>query len=206
MHVTESFGDYSGNKFRYLKVRGSTGSGAVLMHGYSFSADTWVEAGTVAAIAGIGYSVASIDLPGYPNSRSRFHLKFSDYIDFVGAATEVAMSEAGRPALLGASASGHLAMAYAAARPDSIGALIVVGPVGIDDVELERIGVPTLAVWGSEDEVSDPDKGRTAITGRVRSADEVVIEGAGHACYLDKPEAFNNAVVGFLLGLGAARP
>lgn len=67
---------------------------------------------------------------------------------------------------------------------------------------LPEIRVPSLVVVGSEDKpflaASD------YMAARIPGAKKVVIEGAGHASNIDRPEAFNAAVVDFLATLAPA--
>lgn len=61
---------------------------------------------------------------------------------------------------------------------------------------LPDAGVPALVVVGSEDKpflaASD------YMAAKIPGAEKVVIPGAGHAANIDQPEAFNEAVLGFL--------
>jgi pimeloyl-ACP methyl ester carboxylesterase len=64
---------------------------------------------------------------------------------------------------------------------------------------LPGISVPSLVIVGSEDTpylaASD------YMAAKIPGARKVVIEGAGHAANIDRPEAFNAAVMDFLGGL-----
>ncbi|HJS84582.1 MAG TPA: alpha/beta hydrolase, partial [Acetobacteraceae bacterium] len=64
---------------------------------------------------------------------------------------------------------------------------------------LGAIKVPTLVLVGSED--TNFLAATDYMARKIPDATKVVIEGAGHAANLDKPEAFNRAVRGFLSGL-----
>lgn len=67
---------------------------------------------------------------------------------------------------------------------------------------LSTIAVPTLVIVGERDE---PFRAAADyMTTRIPGARQVVIPGAGHAANIDQPEAFNQAVLGFLeeVGLG----
>ena len=68
------------------------------------------------------------------------------------------------------------------------------GPEVIDS--LAAVAVPTLIVVGSEDQ---PFLAPTEyMAARIPGARKVVIQGAGHASNVDRPEAFNQAVLEFL--------
>ncbi len=66
---------------------------------------------------------------------------------------------------------------------------------------LETIAVPTLILVGSED--TNFLAATDYMARKISDARKVVIEGAGHAANLDRPEAFNRAVKDFLTGLAA---
>jgi pimeloyl-ACP methyl ester carboxylesterase len=60
---------------------------------------------------------------------------------------------------------------------------------------LEQIDVPTLLIWGADDERYR--SGIDYIASKVPSASKVVIEGAAHAANLYQPERFNSTVLEF---------
>lgn len=64
---------------------------------------------------------------------------------------------------------------------------------------LPEIDVPTLVVVGSEDEPYLGPSGYMAK--KIPGARYEVIEGAGHAANIDRPEAFNTVLLDFLEGL-----
>lgn len=61
---------------------------------------------------------------------------------------------------------------------------------------LEQIDIPTLLVWGADDERYK--SGIDYMAAKIPGARRVVIEHAGHAVNLYQPEAFNDAVIAFL--------
>jgi 3-oxoadipate enol-lactonase len=70
--------------------------------------------------------------------------------------------------------------------------------------ELERIAVPCHFVVGAEDRLTPPATSR-AMAERVAGAELTVIEHAGHLSNIEQPEAFNRAVLDFLLRHPAQR-
>lgn len=66
----------------------------------------------------------------------------------------------------------------------------------LDDT-LAALQVPTLFVWGANDQVAPPDIARD-LTQRMPDAKLTVIDGAGHIPHLDQPAAVAQAVNGFL--------
>jgi len=68
--------------------------------------------------------------------------------------------------------------------------------------DTERVACPTLAFAGSEDPVTPPDFA-AAIAVAVADGDSAAIEGAAHWCMLERPDAVNEAVFGFLERAGS---
>ena len=65
-------------------------------------------------------------------------------------------------------------------------------------LELEQIRVPTHIVVGDEDTLTPPSLSRS-MASRIPGARLTVINGAGHLSNIEQPEAFNAAVLSFLL-------
>lgn len=64
--------------------------------------------------------------------------------------------------------------------------------------ELKRINAPTLVLVGEEDNLK-PRKYSEIIANEIQGAELIIIPHAAHAVCLEKPAAFNSAVLGFLL-------
>lgn len=184
-----------GLKIRYLQ-KGS-GQSFVLLHGMSFSAETWIEMGLFDELAR-NYSVYSVDMPYGARSRSE---KFdaSDRDEYAEFLKELLKSLGiDKPVLLGASISGEVTLRYLS-KGYAAKAAIVAGPVGIKGL-IPRLGVitvPLLAVWGQKDNISPPENAEI-LTTHVKDVKTHIIKNAGHACYLDRPEEFKTLVRDFL--------
>jgi abhydrolase domain-containing protein 14 len=182
---------------RILYLQKGTGIPVVLLHGYSFYAETWVEVGLFDALAG-DYSVYSFDMPYGAKSRSdKFSAENRDeYADFLNNMLKTL--NINNPILIGASISGEVTLRYLI-RGYSARAAIVVGPVGIKSLgnQLSKIAIPLLAIWGDKDTISSPADSKI-IEAHVKNSGIRVIEGAGHPCYLDEPEEFKTIVRDFL--------
>lgn len=70
------------------------------------------------------------------------------------------------------------------------------------DIFIDTPGVrcPTLVLCGDEDVIT-PDKGSRLVAAGIEGARYVGLAGLGHACYVEGPEVFNDAVQSFLKGL-----
>jgi abhydrolase domain-containing protein 14 len=191
----ERFVSVRGLKIRYLE--NGSGLPVVLLHGFSFSSDTWVEIGLFDELAR-EYKVYSFDMPYGPKSRSD---KFdaADRDEYAAFLMDLLKTlDIHDPLLLGASISGEVVLRYLSAGYGAkLG--IVAGPAGVKNLadRVSKIAVPLLAVWGDRDTISAPDGGKI-IEARVKNSEVHMIEGAGHACYLDKPEEFKMIVRKFL--------
>lgn len=191
--MSEKYIEVGGKRIRYLQE--GSGRPLVLLHGWSFNADTWVEAGIFQRLAA-QFEVYAVDMPYGVKSRSE-HFKASrpEYAKFLRQILD-ALGLADPP-LVGPSASGEVVLWYLAfgfpAR-----AAVVVGPVGLVGELLEKlrnVETPILAVWGERDDISPP---RNAELLRARNVKTYIIRGAGHAAYLDKPEEFLEVSMRFL--------
>jgi 3-oxoadipate enol-lactonase len=63
--------------------------------------------------------------------------------------------------------------------------------------DLPNIRVPTLLVYGEDDTLTPPALGR-GMAAKIAGAEIVVIPDAGHLSNIERPEAFNQAVLAFL--------
>jgi len=184
-----------GLKIRYLEK--GKGAPIVLLHGFSFCAETWVEIGLFGELVQ-DYHVYSFNMPYGIKSRSdKFDAKSRDeYAEFLNDLLKAL--NINEPILLGASISGEVTLRYLS-RGYSAKASIVIGPVNVKSLvpNLNRITVPLLVVWGERDDISSPDNSKI-LESHVRNTKVHILKEAGHACYMDKPEEFKRIVKDFL--------
>jgi abhydrolase domain-containing protein 14 len=184
-----------GLRIRYLQK--GKGIPVVLLHGYSFYAETWIEVGLFEALA-VDHRVYAFDMPYGSQSRSdKFNADNRDeYADFLNTMLKTLSIET--PVLIGASISGEVTLRYLIRGYNALAA-VVAGPVGIRNIggQLGRITVPLLAIWGEKDSVSPPADSKI-LESQVKSSEIRIIDGAGHPCYLDEPEKFTEIVKDFL--------
>lgn len=184
-----------GLRIRYHQK--GTGIPVVLLHGFSSSAETWVEVGLFDELAK-DYNVYSFDMPYGAKSRSdKFSAENRDeYADFFNNMLKTL--NINKPILIGASISGEVTLRYLL-RGYSAQAAIVIGPVGIKSLanQLSRLAVSLLAIWGDKDTISPPADSKI-LEAHVKNAEIRIIEGAGHPCYLDEPAKFTEIVKDFL--------
>ncbi|NXX77176.1 ABHEA protein, partial [Urocolius indicus] len=104
-----------------------------------------------------------------------------------------------RPVLISPSMSGRFALPFVLARGDQLAGFVPIAPVGTKDYTAEQyrqVQTPTLILYGAR----DTSLGLQALQNlqNLPRHHVAVLPGAGHACYLDKPEGFHRALLGFL--------
>jgi pimeloyl-ACP methyl ester carboxylesterase len=190
-----------GLRIRYIKDGG--GKPVVLLHGYSFNADNWFSSGVAQSLAE-SYAVYAVDMPyGAKSKSSKFRSDARGYAKFLRKVLD-ALS-LGEPPIVGPSMSGEVLMWYVALGYRTALAVLV-GPVGLDDRELQaelaRSGARIAAIWGEKDEISPPSVYAPLLKKILPSAQVAVLPGAGHPAYLDRPREFLELLRGFLAEAG----
>ena len=102
--------------------------------------------------------------------------------------------------------SGRVALPFVTAHPEQVAGFVALAPVGLPGYEsaLRKLALPTLSVWGDQDEVV-PVAQAQALHAWVKDSQLVVLKGARHPCYLDRPDEFHAALIEFLKPLAAQR-
>ncbi|XP_030138902.3 protein ABHD14A isoform X2 [Taeniopygia guttata] len=170
----------------------------LFLHGQAFTSKTWEALGTLALLAAEGYRAVAIDLPGYGDSppvekalTAQGRRAFLDHV----------LQELGlqRPVLISPSMSGRFALPFLMAHGDRLAGFVPIAPVGTKDYTAEqyrRVQTPTLILYGDRDTGLAPQALQNLQ--HLPKHRVAVLSGAGHACYLDKPEDFHRALLGFL--------
>ena len=172
------------------------GRSVLMLHGGRFSAETWRERGTIDLLAGLGYRVVCVDLPGFGQSPKAD----IDSDSFLGDLIDVL--ELDRPVVVSPSMSGRVTLPLVTGQPQKVSGWVAVAPVAIGNYQekLGQVTCPVLAIWGENDHVV-PLSEQDLLVESVPNARKVVVQGAGHALYMDDADAFHDALVEFLGGL-----
>ncbi|MCL4453810.1 alpha/beta hydrolase [Ferroplasma sp.] len=179
------------SKIHYIED--GNGTPIIFCHGARFNARTYEETGTIQTAVDAGYHAISVDFPGYGKSENLS----TDLFTFISEFMEAMKLE--QAVVLGASMGGEAAIGFATKYPEKTRALILVGAVGVTDMEagLSMIAdKPTLLIWGKNDAISAPSN--YEIIMRYNTAAEFANIGRQHACYLDDPKGFNDRIKAFL--------
>jgi abhydrolase domain-containing protein 14 len=177
----------------YREAGASSAPCVLLLHGAKYSSKTWEELGTLALLAANGYRAIAVDQPGFGESQraevdaSRFAFELLDALSIPQCA------------LVSPSMSGRFAFPLVVEHADRVSAFVPIAPASVDDFveRLKANATPTLIVWGAKDSVI-PIDGADVLARALSKSGKLVLEGAGHACYLDRPKEFHAALLAFL--------
>ena len=171
----------------------------LLLHGGRFSSKDWQEIGTLDLLAKRGYRAVALDLPGFGNSNT----VVANPDEFLHEA--LPLLDLKKPVVVFPSMSGGFAFPLVAAHPDEVAGLVPVAPVDIEKWapklgKLKEQELPILLLWGANDSVI-PIKQSETLMAALPQTEKVVLSGADHACWRDKPAEFHQALVTFLRSL-----
>lgn len=170
----------------------------VLLHGKAFSSHTWEQLGTLQLLSQRGYRAVAIDLPGFGSS----------------APSKEASTEAGRAELLARvlrdlevknavlvspSLSGHYALPFLMRGHHQLRGFVPIAPTSTESYTQEQfraVKTPTLILYGE----LDHNLARESLRQLRHLPNHTVVKlrAAGHACYLQQPQDFHLALLGFL--------
>lgn len=170
----------------------------VLLHGQAFTSKTWEELGTMSLLAVNGYQALAMDLPGYGKSPDSEALKtdqsrvdlLSRFMESLGVRAAV---------LLSPSMSGHYSIPFLVKNSAQLHGFIPIAPVGTRSVspqQYQSIQTPTLIVYGALDTNLGAQSHHNLI--QLPNHSVLKLEGARHACYMEKTREFHQGVIEFL--------
>lgn len=185
--------DLRGVRIHSLEAGTPDWPAVLLLHGASFSAQTWNDLGTLTFLAQHSFRAIAIDLPGFGQSEA------SELPPLAFLLALLEQLSLDRPVLVSPSMSGMYSLPLVATHPDTLAGFVPVAPVGIDAFadQLRGNPLPTLAIWGSNDRIV-PVEQAERLCQLLPHARKVILENAGHACYLRATEAFHTHLLRFV--------
>lgn len=173
----------------------------LLLHGQSFSSQTWDDLGTLKFLRSKNYDAVAIDLPGFGNSKDFDSIPNTRKKRFDLLATIIGKLKIERPVIVSPSMSGSYSLPYIFDGGDgrNLRGFVPVAPVGTGDYtkeDYESIHFPTLIVLGENDQTIGKSSLRNLA--KIPGCEIHMIKGAGHACYMNNPEEFHQSLDKFL--------
>ena len=182
-------------------ARGTSLPEVLLLHGAQYSSADWVKLSTLDQLARAGHRAIAIDLPGSGQSELRQDAETD--ADFLAGVLDALRLN--RPVLVVPSTSGKYALPLLFERPERVGAFVAVAPklaTSFFPDQWGLIATPTFLMSGENDRFGSA---ATQALRAIPNHKEVVIPGAGHACYSDEPARFNSALVEYVGSVTRAR-
>ena len=182
-----------GTTLHYLEAGASKSTSVLLLHGGRFTSETWRKLGTITSLVDAGHHVIALDLPGYGNSEAST-IPRNDYLH---QALET-LWPTSRFLMVSPSMSGGFSLPLVARYPERVAGYIPIAPVGINGhlEALMRVDVPTLVMWGEDDQVIPVSQ--ASILAQALNGETLILTGARHAWYLDRPEEFHRMLLNFV--------
>ncbi|NXY92323.1 ABHEB protein, partial [Alcedo cyanopectus] len=165
-----------------------------------FSSETWLQLQTLTTLAENSYRAVAIDLPGL--GRSKDAVAPAPVGQPVSGSFLKAVSEAlslGPAVVVSPSLSGMYSLPFLFQHNHLLKAYVPVAPICTEKFTAEQyaqIETPTLIVYGDQ----DMELGQTSLKNlqHLPKHQVLVVQGAGHACYLDKPSEWHHELLTFL--------
>ncbi|XP_029455369.1 protein ABHD14A [Rhinatrema bivittatum] len=172
-------------------------SDVLLLHGQSFTSKTWQELGTLSILSEHGYRAVAIDLPGYGESLDSKAIPERGRAKYILGIIETLGIK--QTTLVSPSMSGLFSLPVVLHHGEQLKGFVPIAPVGTKSYTTDQykmVKTPTLIVVGE----LDNNLGTQSLENLVKIPGHTtaVLTGAKHACYLDNPAAYHQALLDFL--------
>ncbi len=181
-----------GAKVHYLEAGDNSDPDVLFLHGMKFSSQTWNDLGTLDFFESKGFHPIAVDLPGFGKS---------DDLSMEKDAILLALMEnlaPAKPVIVAPSFSGGYSLPVVADDPSCLSGFVAIAPTNIPDYaeRLKGNPLPTLAIWGSNDEIV-PVENADLLCRSMANIRKIVFKDAGHPCYLTETEEFHRELLAF---------
>ncbi|MGC8496875.1 MAG: alpha/beta fold hydrolase [Thermoplasmata archaeon] len=206
--ISENIESLKDIEIHYLK-NGFAKSKVLLLHGYSFNANTWKDLKTIEILEDKGFGTIALDFPGFGKSERLKGLNYSVYplksdndikisIEFLEEFIEKHFNTV---SIVGPSMGAHLAINYLINHPSNVDKLILIGPVGFKQkntvARLKNINNQVLIMRGERDSIAS-EQDVIDLKNMIKNSIMIQYPNAGHPCYLDVPDLFHRDLLEFL--------
>uniref|UniRef100_A0A8C8VI29 Putative protein-lysine deacylase ABHD14B n=1 Tax=Pelusios castaneus TaxID=367368 RepID=A0A8C8VI29_9SAUR len=175
----------------------------LLLHGIRFSSETWLNLQTLSKLGDTGYRAVAIDLPGFGRSKEATapapvgQPAPGGFLKAVFEALQL-----GQAVVISPSLSGMYSLPFLFQHSQLVQAYVPVAPICTEKfpaTQYATIKTPTLIVYGDQ----DTELGKVSLNNLRNLPNHRVflLQGAGHACYLDKPDEWHHGLLDFLKSL-----
>ncbi|XP_066922482.1 putative protein-lysine deacylase ABHD14B [Clytia hemisphaerica] len=170
----------------------------VLLHSDKLDSTVWENIKTLEMLYNLGYRAIAIDLPGFGKSY-RYKAPTQTYDKAVILEIVLKELDATNCILVVPSMSGSYALPLVIRGSFSLNGFVAISPHFTErftKTEYTLLKTPTMIIYGQ----TDKDYGEKSANDLMNIPDSKihVIKGAGHACYLQNPEEFNEVLKTFL--------
>lgn len=182
-------------KINYIEaVNSDSELSILLLHGASFTSQTWQDLGTIEILSNQGYRTIAVDLPGYGKTPSIVGLSPESFLLEL-----INKLKLDRPVIVSPSMSGGYSLPFIIKYSDQLRGFVALAPVKIPHYAkfLTGINLPVLAIWGSNDRIV-PVKNSDLLLQIMPNVKQIILENAGHPCYLNRPKDFHQYLIEFL--------
>lgn len=190
--VNSKFIKIQGANIHYLESGASNTKSVLFLHGASFNCQTWQEIGTLKLLAEKKYRAVAIDVPGYGKSEKITGSQIMFLLELMMGLN------LNKPVLVSPSMSGNYSLPFIAKHSDKLAGYVAVAPVGITvfTEQVQKIQVPALLIWGSNDNIV-PVEQADELLKVMPMAEKVILQNAGHACYMGATREFHEHLIKF---------
>jgi len=113
----------------------------LLLHGRSFTSETWNKVGTLTLLAALGHRVVAVDLPGYGKTQGeQYSGDRGKFINLMVTALNLV-----NPVVISPSMSGSFSVPFLAAYPEKLSGFIPVAPTSTNNVPQDVLARITVS-------------------------------------------------------------